>query len=188
MRCPRGQRSASSGLGGRAAGGRRNGSGSPSARHTPVSKHGLTVPHAIFELRVCSSHYPPPPPPASVVAHLAQARSRLALETPCFPSPSMLDRLHPYRQLPPDPPCSRSCHPCCSLCLESFPPLLPISFLGEASLTSSRSPPLYVPSQPHAPPCFALITLHICLCDYVTHASPRRLHTPRGRNQVCFVH
>lgn len=62
MRCPRGQRSASSGLGVRAAGGWRNGSGSPSARHTPVSKHGLTVPHAIFELRVCSSHYPPPTP------------------------------------------------------------------------------------------------------------------------------
>lgn len=63
----------------------------------------------------------------------------------------------------------------------------PSPFSGSSS-DSSRPPPLCAPSQPHTPPCLAHTTLHIYVCDYVTHASPPSLQTPQGRNQVCFVH
>lgn len=115
-------------------------------------------------------------PASSVVAHLARARSWLALELPGFAAWACVSP--PLPRLPPRPPRSPCCHhpsglrapgseACAAPSARKSPCCRPrIPLLGEL-----LSPPTAVPSRPCVPPGTALITLRVYLWDYLTHVS-----------------
>lgn len=110
-------------------------------------------------------------PASSVVAHLAQARSWLALELPCFTTCACA---------PPSLPSSPTQTSSFSLLSSGLLGLLPLPGSPPTAVPtspfsgSSSHSPLTVPSQPCMPPGITLITLHIYLWDYLTHVSPHQ--------------